>query len=133
VFARADIKLRSVQPYLMAAYNNCHSHLENQDAWFVLFEHGTLCVGLVRQGHWSSIRTFNVGKDWFEKLNQILDREAYLSEVDVSSDRIFLWAPEYNNVELPKSTHWKINKLKPEIHANFVPEYEEQFALAMCG
>ncbi len=26
-FARANVKLKSVQPYLMAAYNNCHSHL----------------------------------------------------------------------------------------------------------
>ena len=31
-FARANVKLESIQPYLMAAYNNCHSDLQNQDA-----------------------------------------------------------------------------------------------------
>ena len=132
-FAREDIKLESVQPYLMAAYNNCNSRLQHQDAWFVLYEHGSLCIGLVRQGHWSSIRAFNVGKDWFEKLNEIVDRESLLSEVDVSSDKIFLWAPEYIKVDIPKSTRWNIQKLKPEIRASFAAEYDEQFAMAMCG
>jgi hypothetical protein len=132
-FTRANIRLKSVQPYLMAAYNNCHSLLQNQDVWFVLFEHGHICIGQVRQGHWSSIRTFNVGKDWFEKLNEILDREAYLSETDISSDKIFLWAPEYIKNELPKSPRWKIHKLKPEIPPGFAHQYDEQFSIAMCG
>lgn len=133
VFARANVKLQSIQPYLMAAYNNCNSRLQHLDAWFVLYENGSLCIGLVIQGHWSSIRAFNVGQDWFEKLNEILDRESLLSEVDVSSDRIFLWAPEYIKVDIPKNTRWNIQKLKPEIRASFAPEYDEQFAMAMCG
>ena len=132
-FAKADIKLKSVQPYLMAAYNNCLPDLEDQDAWFVLFEHGNLCIGQVQQGHWNSIRTFNVGKDWFEKLNEILDREAYLSETDISSDKIFLWAPEYIKTDLPKSARWKVNKLKPLIPAGFAHDFDEQYAIAMCG
>lgn len=132
-FARANVKLESIQPYLMAAYNNCHSDLQNQDAWFVSVEHGSLCIGLVRQGHWSSVRTFNVGNDWYEKLNEILDRESFLSEIDTSSDTIFLWAPEYIRVDLPKIIRWKIRKLKPGIRAGFAADFEEQYAIAMCG
>jgi len=132
-FARANVKLQSVQPYLMAAYNNCQSHLQNLEAWFVLYEHGHLCMGQVSQGHWGSIRTFNVGNDWIEKLNEILDRETYLSELDFSSDKIFLWAPEYLKYEFPKNARWKIHKLAPEIPAGFAKEYDEQFAIAMCG
>jgi hypothetical protein len=132
-FAKEEIRLKSVQPYLMAAYNNCLSDLKDKDAWFVLFEHGNLCIGQVQQGHWNSIRTFNVDKDWFEKLNEILDRESYLSETDISSDTIFLWAPEYIKTELPKSSRWKVNKLKPLIPAGFAHDFDEQYAIAMCG
>jgi hypothetical protein len=74
-----------------------------------------------------------VGNDWFEKLNEILDRESFLSEIDISSDKIFLWAPEFIKVELPKSSRWKIRKLKPEIRPGFAAEFDEQFAVAMCG
>jgi hypothetical protein len=132
-FTRAQVKLKSVQPCLMTAFNNCHTLLQSQDAWFVLFEHGSLCVGLVRQGHWSSVRTFSVGADWFEKLSEILDRESFLSEIDVSSDKIFLWAPEYYKTEMPQSERWKVLRLKPEIRASFATDFDEQFAIAMCG
>jgi hypothetical protein len=132
VFARLNIRLKSVQPSLMVAYNNAHSDLHNQDAWFVLHEHGRMCIGLVRQGHWLSVRTFNVADNWFEKLNEILDREAYLSETDISSDKILLWAPEYVKTDFPKSDRWKVQQLKPEIRASFAADFEEQYAVAMC-
>lgn len=132
LFARSKVKLASIQPSLMAAYNNCHSDLHDQDAWFVLYEDGRLCAGLVRQGHWFSVRTFNVADNWFENLNEILDREAFLSEMDISSDKIFLWAPEYVKNDFPKSARWNIQRLKPVIRASFAPDFDDQYAIAMC-
>lgn len=133
IFARENVQLKSVQPQLMTAYNNCHAHLQKQDAWFVLFEQGSLCLGRVQQGHWSSVRTLKVGSDWLDNLPEILDREAYLSELDTSSDEIFLWAPEYWRAALPQSARWKIHKLQPVIRSSLAPEYDERFAMAMCG
>lgn len=133
VFARANVKLISVQPHLMAAYNNCHAHLQKQDAWFVLFEQGNICLGMVQQGHLGSVRTLKVGNDWLDRLPEILDRESYLSELDTTSDEVFLWAPEHMMADLPESERWKIHKLQPVIRASFAPEYEERFAMAMCG
>ncbi len=133
IFARANVKLKSVQPHLMSAYNNCHTHLQTQDAWFVLFEQGNLCLGMVRQGHWGSVRTLKVGGDWLARLHEILDREVYLSELDTASDEVFLWAPEHLVADLPKSERWKIHQMQPVIRNSFAPEYEERFAVAMCG
>ncbi len=133
VFARANVKLRSVQPNLMAAYNNCHAHLGKQDAWFAMFEQGNLCLGMVQQGHWGSVRTFKVGNDWLDRLPEMLDRETYLSELDAVSDEVYLWAPEHLQADLPASERWKIHKLQPVIRGSFAPEYEESFAMAMCG
>ncbi|NOU01302.1 MAG: hypothetical protein HOO95_06995 [Gallionella sp.] len=131
VFAAANVKLKSVQPQLMTAYNNCHSHIPKQDAWFAVFEQGSLCLGLVQQGQWCSLRAIKVGADWLEKLPELLDRETYLSEVDTLADEIFLWAPEYWKTALPKSLKWKIHKLQPAIRASFAADYDERFALAM--
>jgi hypothetical protein len=133
LFARANVKLNSVQPQLMTAYNNCYVHLKSKDVWFVLFEQGSLCLGRVQQGRWSSVRTLKVGEDWLDSLPEILDREAYLSESNTSSDEIYLWAPEYWKVALPASIRWKIHKLQPVIRPSFAAEYNERFALAMCG
>ena len=133
LFAAANINLKSVQPHLMTAYNNCHAHLKNHEAWLVLFEHGNLCMGLVQKGHWRSVRTIKVRGDWLEKLPEILDREASLSELDAHSDEVFLWAPEQWKDPLPKSAHWKIHKLQPMIRSGFAPEYDARFAMALCG
>lgn len=133
IFATAKVKLSSVQPYLMTAYNNCHASLANQDAWFVLHEQGSLCLGLIQQGHWSSVRTIKVGGDWLERLPEILDREVCLSELDATTDNIFLWAPEHWTAVLPQTERWKIHKMQPVIQAGFAPEYDARFAMAMCG
>lgn len=133
LFVRANVELKSAQPYLMAAYNNCHAQLQKQDAWFVMVEQGSLCLGLIQQGRWSSVRAFKIGSDWKVKLPEILDREAYLTELDTSSNEIFLWAPEHWGADLPNSERWNIHKVKPVIRAGFAPEYDDRFAIAMCG
>ncbi len=133
VFLRANVKLKSAQPCLMTAYNNCHAQLQKQDAWLVIIEQGSLCLGLIQQGRWSSVRTLKVGSDWIEKLPEILNREAYLSELDKTSDEIFLWSPEHWEADLPKSDRWKFHKLQPVIRPSFAPDYDERFAMALCG
>ena len=133
LFANAKVKLRSVQPYLMTAYNNCSSAMQQKNAWFVLFEHGNLCLGFIRQGRWSSVRTIKVGSDWLDKLAETIDRESHLSEQDTSSDEIFLWAPEHRGTALSQRGKWKINRLQPIILPSLAREYDVQFAMAMCG
>jgi len=133
LFARVNVKLKSVQPHLMTAYNNCHASLKNNDAWLALFEQGCLCLGFVRQGHWNSVRTLKVKSDWLEKLPEMLDREVSLSELDSPSDEVFLWAPEHWKASLPKSVQWKIRMLQPALHPGVAPQYEARFAMAMCG
>ena len=132
-FTSAKIQLKSVQPQLMAAYNNCQASLHKQDAWFVLFESGSLCVGLLQQGEWRSVRTLKVGSDWLEHLPDIFDREACLSELNMTANEIYLWAPEYWRTALPNSAKWKIHKLQPVVRTGFAADYDERFAMAMCG
>lgn len=66
--------LRSVQPYVMAAFNARRRRLKAKSAWFVVQEPGRLALGLFRDGDWHLLRTRRIGADW--SLADLLEREA---------------------------------------------------------
>ncbi|MFZ2161164.1 MAG: hypothetical protein WAW02_02995 [Sideroxyarcus sp.] len=132
VFAGAGIRLRSIQPSLMTAYNSCRNRLQGSSAWFVLFEAGSLCLALLQQGRLGSVRTLRTGSDWCDTLPLTVEREAYLTDL-ATTDEILLWAPELEKSALPVSARWKIHALQPEIRADFVADYDRRFAVAMGG
>lgn len=131
MFAQVNVRLKSIQPNLMAVYNNCCNRLQKLDAWFVLFEAGNLCIALLQQGRVRSVRTLKVGSDWRNTLPLILDRQAYLTELNTATKQVYLWAPEYGETPVPESGQWKINGLRPMIRPSFMPEYDARYALAM--
>jgi hypothetical protein len=128
-FTRNRVKLVSVQPALMAAYNNSKKALRGQDAWFVQYEEGCLCLALLQQGHCRSVRTMRVGEGWSVELPVILARESYLTELDVTTEQIYLWAPESG--ALTVGGGWQLNRLQPVIRHGFMPDYEGRYAMAM--
>lgn len=132
-FERHDVALESIQPRLMAAYNNCHPSLQKRSGWFVLYEPGSLCLALLQHGRWVSVRTMRIGSDWRETLPQVLEREAYLVEPGAATQTVFLWAPELGKDALPESGHWKIHNLHPVVRSTLAPEYEARFAMALSG
>lgn len=128
-FIRNKVKLVSVQPALMAAYNNSKKALRGQDAWFVQYEEGCLCLALLQQGHCRSVRTLRVSEDWSRELPVILARESYLTELDVTTEQIYLWAPESG--ALTVGGGWQLSRLQPVIRHGFMPDYEGRYAMAM--
>lgn len=133
VFERHGVVLDSVQPRLMAAYNNCRPSLHKHSAWFVIYEPGCLCLALLQHGYWASVRTMRVGSDWHNTLSQALEREAYLTEPGAATQAVYLWAPELGKAALPESGRWQIHNLHPLVRAAFIPAYEGRFAMALSG
>ena len=131
VFKRNGVMLKSVQPRLMAAYNNGRHTLHNRSAWLVLYEHGSLCIALLQQGRFGSVRTLRSGSDWRDTLLLALEREAYIAEANDAIKDVFLWAPELEKSALPQSTRWNIRTLHPLLRPALIPQYEDRFAMAL--
>lgn len=75
VLTDAGIKLRSVQPYLMAAFNYVRDSIDAKPRWFVLVEPGSACVSFMRNGDWQLLRSARLGTDWAADLPRVLGRE----------------------------------------------------------
>jgi hypothetical protein len=136
IFKHNGVMLESVQPQLMAAYNNSRDTLHKRSAWFVMHEHGSLCLALLQQGRFIRVRTLRSGSDWRSTLSLALQREDYLTETHNAVEDIFLWAPaleksETEEVLLAQGTHWKVRILQPVLPPSLIPLYEDRFAMAL--
>jgi len=133
VFERNGVVLNSIQPRLMAAYNNRYSALKNSSAWLALVEPGCLCLALLQHGCWLKVRTMRIGSDWRNALLLLLEREAYLAEANADTPTVFLWAPELGTAALPENGRWQISHMQPLVRPALAPEYEGRFAMALSG
>ena len=105
------LHLRSIQPYLMAAFNHLRTQFKDASAWFLLAEQGKLCISLFDRGEWRSLRTMNIDDTWLNDLPHILEREKYLSDLQNASHEVFLYAPEAMDDIPADSGEWKIHRL----------------------
>lgn len=106
-FKTTKFRLRSIQPYLMAAFNQWR-HRVNGSAWFVLGEQGKLCLAKFRDNQCYSIKTMRIGDDWSHELTVCLEREKLLLGFDtasaaaVSQVPVFVFAPGYSETNPPQ-------------------------------
>ena len=72
ILGREKLKLRSLQPYLMAAFNRLRASVPAQGAWIVLPEPQATCVALYAEGAWAGVSVSRVtgekaGEDAIER------------------------------------------------------------------
>lgn len=112
IFKASTLRLKSVQPYLMSAFNASRRELGSEQGWFVLAERDSFCIGLVQGGQWSSIRLRHVVADWFEEALLVLEREALLTAEGKKFNKVFVHAPELFGFEPIKRGPWLLHPLK---------------------
>lgn len=69
-------RLRSIQPYLMSAFNARRHRFAAEPGWFVIQEPGRLTLGLVAQGRIQAIRNRRIAGTWDATLDEMLERES---------------------------------------------------------
>jgi hypothetical protein len=91
----AALRLVSVQPGFMAAFNQCRAALTADPCWFVHVEPGRVCLAQVVGGAWGGVRALRLGADWTADLGVILAREQLLQEGPVVDSKLYVYAPAY--------------------------------------
>lgn len=114
VFSTAKVRLDSIQPNLMAVYNDYRRSLQGRHAWLALVEPGCLCLALLHQGRWARVRSQRIGAGWRVELALTLEREAYLAHPEAAARDVFVWASGRDDVKLPENDRWQFHLLAPK-------------------
>ncbi|WP_151898804.1 hypothetical protein [Oceanisphaera profunda] len=87
-------RLRSIQPYLMAAFNRFANALPTQDFLFILAEPKRSTLLLAQSGHWSHVRSLS-SIDSDQALGILIARETELQALDgMSAAPVYFHAPD---------------------------------------
>ena len=68
---RHGMKLTSLQPQLLAAYDNWRHRLPASGAWFVTIGEGTLAAARLGVRAWDRIHSVRIGSDWARDLKRL--------------------------------------------------------------
>jgi len=131
MFGRRQVSLSSVRPHLMVACNACQAMLRTRSAWLALVEQGSLCLALLQDGQLSWVRTMRTGDQWHKELPFLLNREALVANIEVSTDEVLLWAPDLQRVPVVAGGRWEIRHLQPAQMPSVAHEVDGRFAMYM--
>jgi hypothetical protein len=66
-----DLRLVSVQPQLIAAFNSWRASLPRGGAWFVTLEEGSIAAAHFEAGGWDCVRSVRIRSDWETELKRL--------------------------------------------------------------
>ncbi|SFK77771.1 hypothetical protein SAMN05216302_101514 [Nitrosomonas aestuarii] len=114
VAKRHHSKLNGIEPYLTAVLDKWIKSLNRRKSYVALVETDRVCVALLENGIWHSIRNQRVLQDVADELLAALDQEAVLSGEKESVEQVFLFAPEHPALTLPDDSGWYMVPLQTE-------------------
>lgn len=133
LFQPTKLTLRSIQPYLMAAFNQWRHHFKDS-AWFALVEQDRLCLARFQNNRWRSIKTIKVGADWFHDLAIQLDREKFLSDGDAGTKvPVFVFAPGCPDPAPVPAEEYSVQMLRPRIPSGDAETADVPYVMALTG
>lgn len=132
-FEPTSLRLRSVQPYLMAVFNRCKQHAKGNSAWILVPETGRVCIGAITNGEWRTITSKKMGADWQVELPLVLGRELLLANEAAAPAVILAYAPDVPKLDFPDWNEVPVKVLTPQALPGFSPYSDAQYAMALTG
>ena len=133
IFAATGSALQSIQPHLMTAFNDARGLLRGRNAWLALLEPGHLCLALLRDGLWASVRSMRMDSAWRRELPTILEREAFLVDDAAVPHDVYVGQLEPGELVLPELDGWQFQALAPALGAGSACPQTGQVALTAAG
>ncbi len=108
VCANHGIKLKTLQPQLIVAYENWRHCLPASGAWFVTVGDGTLAAARLGEGAWDRVHSVRIGADWARELRR-LQTFGRLASARPDEGQVYVDAPQaWREVAGPagQALHW---------------------------
>lgn len=115
--SQAGVKLNSLQPYLMTAFNYVRKWVDTKPYWFVLVEPGNACTGFMQGGDWQQLHTSRLGADWAADLPRVLAREFQMVGSTGERSQMIVCLPGYIDPKhiMPSNHALRILTMTPEM------------------
>jgi len=94
VFTAANVRLVSVQPFLVAAFNRIRRTIGNGSCWLVVEEPGRLTLAFIRRGVWLAVRSRRADQGWRAALPDLIERESAFLALSEPCTRVIVCAQE---------------------------------------
>jgi hypothetical protein len=88
------LRVMSVQPQLIAAFNGWRGKLPRGGAWFVSLEEGSLAAAHFTPSSWDRVRSVRIGNDWEVELKR-LQTFGRLARTSADEGRVYVDAPKW--------------------------------------
>ncbi|HZM33734.1 MAG TPA: hypothetical protein VFC18_04500 [Burkholderiales bacterium] len=118
--AAHEIRLVSVQPFLVAAYNRIRRMVGSRSCWVVVEEHGRITLVLIKDGAWLAIRGRRCDERWRLVLPEILEREAAFLGLSEPCTRVIVCAQDGFDTQM--HGEWRTDALSYRELALAAPE-----------
>lgn len=126
----ARLRLASVQPYLMAAFNAFGRRRRETDFAFVVLEAKRLCLLAAQGGAWRHVSVSGAPDDPVQ-LAALLERELCLARLDQEVPAVFVHAGDRSGLTLPPLFGKAAHVLDCVLPAGLAPSSDAAFAMAV--
>jgi hypothetical protein len=131
--AGSKLRLVSVQPYLMAAFNLLSGPFRDRDFVFVLAEAGRACFVAASGKAWRAVRT-TAAPDDPELMAAFIEREVNLADFgEDASPAIYIHAPHRPGLTVPAVRGATPRTLELKAIEGFSPMTDGQYAMALAA
>jgi hypothetical protein len=104
------MRLVSVRPLLMEAFNWAKEWLTSSYQWLVIVEDGMICASLVGKGRWVVVRSLRARSDWPSEVVAMLEREQFVVDEAEAAQTVLLHVVNGQQMELP-ANQWTVRHL----------------------
>lgn len=131
--AGAGLRLVSVQPLLMAAFNRWSGSVNDNGGWFGIAEGGRITLALAHGGGWHAVQSRQIGGALEDTLPAMLEQEQLLADLADIPRTAWIFAPEQPNLAVSGGGKWSVRVLKLPALEGYSPHGDAAFGFALAG
>jgi hypothetical protein len=131
VLEPTSLRLRSIQPYLMAVFNRIRRQVKKDPIWIVIPETGRVCVAAIANGEWRTITSTGIGPDWHAELSLLIERQLLLS--DETPAVVLAYGADMERLDLAHISDVPLRTFAPRTLVGYSPLSDTEYSMALTG